>query len=153
MAGTRITIDLDDAALQATLSNLAASVADPSPALAEIGEHLLTTTKARFGQTQKRAPDGTPGHATPRPPSRARGATIRSTRAACSKARCAGSSPRAAGRWRSAPTASMPPCSSSASPRARADAPSAAARSPGATSRRGLSWASPRTTAKPSRTS
>lgn len=60
MAGTRITIDLDDAALQATLSNLAASVADPSPALAEIGEHLLTTTKARFGQTQKRAPDGTP---------------------------------------------------------------------------------------------
>ncbi|MFB1489650.1 MULTISPECIES: phage virion morphogenesis protein [unclassified Thiocapsa] len=60
MAGTRITIDLDDAALQATLSRLAASVADPSPALSEIGEHLLKTTKARFGQTQKRAPDGTP---------------------------------------------------------------------------------------------
>lgn len=60
MAGTRITIDLDDAALQATLSKLAASVADPSPALSEIGEHLLTTTKARFGQGSKRAPDGTP---------------------------------------------------------------------------------------------
>lgn len=60
MAGTRITIDLDDAALQATLSKLAASVADPSPALAEIGEHLLTTTKARFGLNVKRAPDGTP---------------------------------------------------------------------------------------------
>ncbi|WP_296699805.1 phage virion morphogenesis protein [Thiocapsa sp. UBA6158] len=60
MAGTRITIDLDDVALQATLSKLAASIADPSPALAEIGEHLLKTTRARFGRGEKAAPDGTP---------------------------------------------------------------------------------------------
>ncbi|MFB1488502.1 MULTISPECIES: phage virion morphogenesis protein [unclassified Thiocapsa] len=59
MAGTCHTIALDNAALQATLNKLAASVADPSPALTEIGEHLLTTTKARFGPSAKRAPDGT----------------------------------------------------------------------------------------------
>jgi phage virion morphogenesis protein len=60
MAGTRITIQIDDAALRASLSKLAAAVGDPSPALAEIGEHLLRTTRARFGQGEKRAPDGTP---------------------------------------------------------------------------------------------
>ncbi|SDX55751.1 phage virion morphogenesis protein [Thiocapsa roseopersicina] len=60
MAGARITIELDDDALRATLGRLAASIADPSPALAEIGEHLLETTRARFGQDEKRGPDGMP---------------------------------------------------------------------------------------------
>jgi phage virion morphogenesis protein len=60
MAGTRITIQIDDAALRASLSKLAAAVGDPAPALREIGEHLLKTTRARFGQGEKRAPDGTP---------------------------------------------------------------------------------------------
>lgn len=60
MAGTRLAIDIDDAELRATLSALTAAVADPAPALREIGEHLLRTTRARFGQGEKRAPDGTP---------------------------------------------------------------------------------------------
>ena len=60
MAGARLTLDYDAAALRATLGALATTVANPAPALAEIGEHLLRTTRARFGQGGKAAPDGTP---------------------------------------------------------------------------------------------
>ena len=60
MAGARITIELDDAELRRTLGQLSAKLADPSPALRDLGEHLLRTTRDRFGQSQKRAPDGTP---------------------------------------------------------------------------------------------
>jgi len=60
MAGTRLTIELDDAEIQASLAKLGATLADPSPALREIGEHLLRTTRARFSQGEKKAPDGTP---------------------------------------------------------------------------------------------
>ena len=60
MAGTRLTIDLDDAEIQASRAKLGAALADPSPALREIGEHLLRTTRARFAQSNKTAPDGTP---------------------------------------------------------------------------------------------
>ncbi len=58
MAG--ITITIDDTALRQQLGQLIRALSDPSPALREIGEDLTRTTQARFGQSGKRAPDGTP---------------------------------------------------------------------------------------------
>jgi len=60
MAGTNITIDLDDAELRRTMAKLSAALADSTPAMRDLGERLLRSTRERFSQGQKRAPDGTP---------------------------------------------------------------------------------------------
>ena len=54
----QINIELDDNAVRQAFNRLLAGGANVSPLLGEIGEHLQTTTKDRFG-TQK-APDSTP---------------------------------------------------------------------------------------------
>jgi phage virion morphogenesis protein len=56
MAG--VTIKVEDAELQAKLAELIARAEDVSPALQEIGEVLVASTKARFSAEQ--SPDGTP---------------------------------------------------------------------------------------------
>lgn len=58
MAG--ITITIDDTELRQQLGQLIGALTDPQPALRSIGEDLVRTTHARFGQGQKRAPDNTP---------------------------------------------------------------------------------------------
>lgn len=60
MAGTHITITLDDAALVRQLGQLIGALTHPEPALRSIGEELQRTTQERFDQGQKQAPDGTP---------------------------------------------------------------------------------------------
>jgi len=60
MAGTSISITLDDAALVRQLGDLIGALTNPEPALRSIGEKLQRTTQERFDPGQKRAPDGTP---------------------------------------------------------------------------------------------
>lgn len=48
MAGTHITIEVDDRALRQAIGELLAQIADPRPALEEIGEVLTQSTKRRF---------------------------------------------------------------------------------------------------------
>jgi len=60
MAGTSISITLDDAALVRQLGDLIGALTNPEPALRSIGEELQRTTQERFDPGQKRAPDGTP---------------------------------------------------------------------------------------------
>ena len=60
MAGTHITITLDDANLRRQLGDLIGALTNPGPALRAIGEELQRTTQDRFDPGQKKAPDGTP---------------------------------------------------------------------------------------------
>lgn len=60
MAGTHITITLDDANLRRQLGELIGALTNPGPALRSIGEELQRTTQDRFDPGQKKAPDGTP---------------------------------------------------------------------------------------------
>lgn len=53
-----IEIKIDDAQVVAALNRLAAKAGDLRPAMQDIGEHLLVTTKRRFDTST--APDGTP---------------------------------------------------------------------------------------------
>lgn len=53
-----IRIEIDDRAVIGALSELVRRVADPRPALADIGEYLVASTRRRFGEG--RSPDGTP---------------------------------------------------------------------------------------------
>lgn len=53
-----IRIEIDDRAVLGALSELLRRVSDPQPALADIGEYLVASTRRRFGEG--RAPDGTP---------------------------------------------------------------------------------------------
>ena len=56
MAGARIKIEVDDAEVRSALQRLAHAAANPAQALAEIGEELLKSTRARF--SSKTGPDG-----------------------------------------------------------------------------------------------
>ena len=60
MAGTSISITLDDAALVRQLGDLIGALTHPEPALRSIGEELQRTTQDRFDPGQKKSPDGTP---------------------------------------------------------------------------------------------
>lgn len=60
MAGTHITITLDDENLRRQLGDLIGALTNPGPALRSIGEELQRTTQDRFDPGQKKAPDGTP---------------------------------------------------------------------------------------------
>ena len=53
-----IRIEIDDQAVRAALGELLRRVQDPAPALREIGELLVASTRQRFATG--RAPDGTP---------------------------------------------------------------------------------------------
>ncbi|MBX9812227.1 MAG: phage virion morphogenesis protein [Burkholderiales bacterium] len=53
-----IRIEIDDRAVLGALSELMRRVADPTPALRDIGEYMIIATRRRFGEG--RAPDGTP---------------------------------------------------------------------------------------------
>lgn len=58
MAGTRITVDIEDKRTVAALRRLVGGLADPAPALDAIGARLVTSTVLRF--ERETAPDGTP---------------------------------------------------------------------------------------------
>jgi phage virion morphogenesis protein len=58
MAGANITLTIDAASALQGLANLRQALADPTPAMREIGEVLTASTKKRFGT--ETAPDGTP---------------------------------------------------------------------------------------------
>ena len=58
MAGVQLRVELDDKQAQAALKMLAAAGGDMTPAMRDIGEHLLNTTRERFNAEE--APDGTP---------------------------------------------------------------------------------------------
>lgn len=58
MAGSTVTIALDDAELQRALAALSERLQQPAPALRDVGEYLLRSTDEHF--RQERAPDGTP---------------------------------------------------------------------------------------------
>lgn len=58
MAGASIKVTFDDAEVVRALDRLAGAGKDLAPAMREIGEHLLNTTRQRF--TDEEAPDGTP---------------------------------------------------------------------------------------------
>jgi len=60
MAGTHITITLDDENLRRQLGDLIGALTNPGPALRSIGEELQRTTQDRFDPGQKKAPDNTP---------------------------------------------------------------------------------------------
>ena len=60
MAGTHITITLDDENLRRQLGDLIGALTNPEPALRAIGEELQRTTQDRFDPGQKKAPDNTP---------------------------------------------------------------------------------------------
>lgn len=53
-----IRIEIDDAQVKSALSRLSAKVADPKPALRDIGEFLVETTKQRFATSTD--PKGNP---------------------------------------------------------------------------------------------
>lgn len=53
-----IRIDLDDRAVLRVMADMMRRVSDPRPALADIGEYLVDSTRRRF--SAGRAPDGTP---------------------------------------------------------------------------------------------
>ena len=58
MAGARIRIEIDDAQARAALDRLAKAGTDLTPAMKEIGETLINSTRQRFFDHE--APDGTP---------------------------------------------------------------------------------------------
>ena len=58
MAGASIEVTFDDAEVLKAINRLVASGKDLTPAMRDIGEHLLKTTQQRFFDEQ--APDGTP---------------------------------------------------------------------------------------------
>ena len=58
MAGATIRVELDDAETRAALNRLVAAGGDLTPAMREIGEHLLNTTRQRF--TDEQDPAGVP---------------------------------------------------------------------------------------------
>jgi phage virion morphogenesis protein len=58
MAGARITIEVDDRQVLRVLDQMLAQMEDITPALGDIGEALLNSTRRRFDD--QRAPDGTP---------------------------------------------------------------------------------------------
>ena len=58
MSGAGITITVDDAEVQAACNRLAAAAGNLTGAFKNVGEYLVTSTKARFDRQQ--APDGTP---------------------------------------------------------------------------------------------
>ena len=51
-----ITIDIDDAGIQATLDRVARAVTDLTPVMQEIGEEMVVATRERF--TAGTSPDG-----------------------------------------------------------------------------------------------
>lgn len=57
MPGARIRVELDDAEVRKALNRVIAAGGDMSPLFADIGEHLLNTTRERF--VAQAAPDGT----------------------------------------------------------------------------------------------
>ena len=56
MAGARFSVSFDDKTARAGLQGLLDAVDDPAPLLAELGEYLLGSTRARF--SSQTAPDG-----------------------------------------------------------------------------------------------
>ena len=58
MAGARIEVTFDDGEAAGALNLLASRAGDMTPAMRDIGEHLLNNTRERFAE--ERAPDGTP---------------------------------------------------------------------------------------------
>ena len=58
MAGVRIRVEFDDAEVRRALDRLAAAGRDLTPAMREIGETLLNSTRERF--SSQTSPDGTP---------------------------------------------------------------------------------------------
>ena len=59
MAGARLELKIEGLGdVRRRLSELADRLADPAPALNEIGEHLYSSTRERF--RSRKAPDGTP---------------------------------------------------------------------------------------------
>ena len=56
MPGTTIEVTFDDAKVQRALRRLIAAGRDMTPAMRDIGEHLLNTTRERF--VDQKAPDG-----------------------------------------------------------------------------------------------
>lgn len=58
MAGNRISVEVDDARASAALTRLVGAMADPRPALDQIGAQLVTSTQFRFRREQ--APGGAP---------------------------------------------------------------------------------------------
>ena len=60
MAGARITVEFDDAEVRAALDRLLKAGTDFTPAMQDIGEHLVNATKQRFFDEE--GPDGVPPH-------------------------------------------------------------------------------------------
>jgi hypothetical protein len=58
MAGSSVTITVDDAQVRAALKDLLEQLHTPARALRDVGEYLLRATDTRF--RQQRGPDGTP---------------------------------------------------------------------------------------------
>ncbi len=58
MAGVTIRVEFDDGEVRRTLDRLAAAGTDLTPAMRDIGEHLLNSTRERFAS--ETSPDGTP---------------------------------------------------------------------------------------------
>ena len=58
MAGSSIEVTFDDAEVLKAVNRLVAAGKDLAPAMRDIGEHLLNTTRQRF--TDEEGPDGTP---------------------------------------------------------------------------------------------
>lgn len=58
MAGVRVDIEIDDKRAHASIGRLLDALADPRPALDEIGARLVASTLERF--RSESAPDGTP---------------------------------------------------------------------------------------------
>ena len=58
MPGATIEVTFDDAKVQRALRRLIAAGSDMTPAMRDIGEHLLNTTRERF--VDQKAPDGKP---------------------------------------------------------------------------------------------
>ena len=58
MAGAAIHVEFDDAEVRRALDRLQAAGADLRPAMQDIGEHLLNTTRERFRDEED--PDGAP---------------------------------------------------------------------------------------------
>lgn len=61
MAGTHITITVDDAQVRDRLNQL--EQADTSDLMPRLGEYLLKSTQKRFDKENQKAPDGTPWQA------------------------------------------------------------------------------------------
>lgn len=76
MAGNRISLEVDDARARAAMRRLIRAVANPAPALDEIGARLVTSTVLRF--EREHSPDGVPWKR-PRRAERERGQTLTDT--------------------------------------------------------------------------